>query len=437
MRRFIIPKIIASFVLLAFARSAEAADAPPPKSYTSEQLVQYALANNAELGGFEAEIQAAKGLRQQAGLWKNPEFSGDYGRREVTNLDTNGRANGFTRSAAISQTFEFPGKATLRKAIADHNVAIAEVMLLQFRVSLQNKVRQLAQHLVTTQNTLASAREIKDRVQLLTEAMKQRSVPGVQGLLDLRLLQSGLQSDVMTVSDLESEKEEILAELKTITGLPSSIELVVSDASLKAKQLPKTEQLILVALNGNPRLMGRKLELERALQNIKSARLEAAPDFKVGPFFSQDRAGDDEVNYGISVSMELPLWNWNEGNVKAASAQQQQANALLLQARREVENAVVKNLRVNASLQRQLNALDPTFLAKIRDAADLADRHYRLGSVSALTYLDIQRQYLAVVQDYNKSVTRLNDNMLDLDLLTGGRIYSTPSTNSSKQESTQ
>lgn len=437
MSLFKMPGGIFALAFLTLVRSAFAEDAAGARSYTSEQLVQYAMAHNAELGAYEADVAAAKGLREQAGLWKNPEFSGEYGRREVTNLDTNDRSSGFTRSAAINQTFEFPGKGTLRKAIADKNIAIAEVMLVQFRVSLQNKIRQLSQHLVSTQNTLTSAQEIRDRVQGVTEAMKQRAVPGVQGLLDLRLLQSGFQSDVVTVSDLEAEKEEILAELKTITGLPASLRLSVTDAGLRNLDLPKDDQLILLALNRNPQLLGRKLELERAVQNIKSAQLEAAPDFKVGPFFSQDRAGDNEVNYGISVSTDLPLWNWNQGNVKVASAQKQQVNALMLQARREVENAVVKNLRVNLSLQRQLNSLDSTFLAKIRDAADLADRHYRLGSVSVITYLDIQRQYLSSVRDYNRLVTRLNDNLLDLDLLTGGRLLDATAKRTPQPKSSQ
>ena len=101
------------------------------------------MENNAELRVFEAELAAAKGQRTQAGFFKNPEISTEIGGREVRDSENVLQGNGTTFSIAVTQTFEFPGKGTLRKAIANKNIEIAELGLEQFRLALTGQVRLL------------------------------------------------------------------------------------------------------------------------------------------------------------------------------------------------------------------------------------------------------------------------------------------------------
>src|SRR5258705_629515 len=115
---------------------------PPPKNIGA--LVNQALANNADLRVFKAEVAAAKGQRTQAGFFKNPEVSAEIGAREVRDSENILQGNGTTFSVTVTQTFEFPGKGTLRKAIANKNIEIAELGLEQFRLALAGQVRLLA-----------------------------------------------------------------------------------------------------------------------------------------------------------------------------------------------------------------------------------------------------------------------------------------------------
>ena len=101
------------------------------------------MESNAELQVFEAELAAAKGQRTQAGFFRNPEISTEIGAREVRDSENVLQGNGTTFSIAVTQTFEFPGKGTLRKAIANKNIEIAELGLEQFRLALAGQVRLL------------------------------------------------------------------------------------------------------------------------------------------------------------------------------------------------------------------------------------------------------------------------------------------------------
>jgi hypothetical protein len=72
------------FVLGTTLAAQEKLYVPPPR--TIEAFVSQALANNAELRVFEAEVAAARGQRTQAGFFKNPEVSAEIGARGSSKL---------------------------------------------------------------------------------------------------------------------------------------------------------------------------------------------------------------------------------------------------------------------------------------------------------------------------------------------------------------
>jgi outer membrane protein, heavy metal efflux system len=151
-------RLIAYGLALALSSLVRAQDTPhAPRPNTIEGIVTRALETNAELRVFEAELAVAKGQRTQAGFFKNPEVSTEIGGREVRDSENVLQGNGTTFSIAVTQTFEFPGKGTLRKAIANKNIEIAELGLEQFRLALAGQVRLLAyEHLAAVSEAEAA-----------------------------------------------------------------------------------------------------------------------------------------------------------------------------------------------------------------------------------------------------------------------------------------
>ncbi len=417
--------------LLAFVfsiLSGGSASADP--SWTVETMVQKALAANPELRAYEAEIAAAKGQRQQAGLWKNPEISGEYGHRRVS--DNTAAADGFTRSIALTQTFEFPGKASLRQAMAEHDVQLAELGVRQFRAALRGQVKSLAYRYVIASREVETAEEISERCHGLIELLAKRPAAGTTPYLELKVIEASLFELQQSSRDLTQIRDEAAIELKRFLGLPKSQALTVTAPPDMPAIKSDSTSLLLRGLGENIQLKMRKAEVEKAITSISAAKLEAAPDFSVGPFFSQDNALDDEINIGGSISTTLPLWNWNQGNVATAKARRAQADALLMDARAKVESEIQRRLRSLELTQKQLAQMPGTTLTNLREAADLADRQYRTGLIGVQLFLETQRGFLAAQKIHSEAQLSAWRDLLDLELLCGGADLSGPSVKEAK-----
>ncbi len=418
---------VSLLLLFTMNFSAWSAQENPSQIWTADQLVQHVLANNAELRSYEAEVAAAKGQRTQAGLLKNPEISGEYGSRRITGPEGDLQGDGFTRSVSITQTFEFPGKGSLRKAIADKDIELAELGLKQFRLVLEGQVRSLAFQYEFASENARSAKEIYERSNALIKLLQERSISGTQQLLELRVIEASTVELRKSAKEFTKARDEARLELNALLGWPSSQPLKIEiDRTVPRLKNGDLNQLILVGLANNLSLKIRITELEKAVKEISAAKLEAAPDFSVGPFFSQDKAGDLEENFGAAISLTLPLWNWNQGNVATAKARRTKADSLLLDARRKTESAIARSYRTYELALKQLEEMPEDSVGKIHAAATLADRQYRTGGITMPLYLEVQREFLNVQQAQSEALLEIWRSIFDLQLLTSAEVPLTP-----------
>jgi cobalt-zinc-cadmium efflux system outer membrane protein len=106
-------------------------------------LVRHALANNPELKFYVAEIAAAKGTLKTAATIRNPELHTEAGYKNTRDNSGGPRGEGAAWSVSINQTFEYPGRIALRKAIAKGDIAIAELHLQQFQLRKSGRWRRV------------------------------------------------------------------------------------------------------------------------------------------------------------------------------------------------------------------------------------------------------------------------------------------------------
>jgi cobalt-zinc-cadmium efflux system outer membrane protein len=133
----------------------EAAPAESSANVTLDALVAEALERNPELKFYEAEILAAKAGRKTAGLLANPELSGSVGQKTVRGGGLSDEGVAWSVSAA--QPFEWPGRISLRKAIANREIELAELGRERFKVALAGQVRTLTYGLFGAQEKAAAA----------------------------------------------------------------------------------------------------------------------------------------------------------------------------------------------------------------------------------------------------------------------------------------
>ena len=246
--------VIAACVSLAIGRPLAAQEnaARVSTKYHSKRLVTQALESNAELRVFEAELAAAKGQRTQAGFFKNPEVSTEIGAREVRDSENVLQGNGTTFSIAVTQTFEFPGKGTLRKAIANKNIEIAELGLEQFRLALAGQVRLLAyEHLAAVSEAEAAESVYRQSNELSSQLASQTGF-GARQQIEIRLIQASLVELAAAIKEASLRREETRTKLNALLGLPQNMPLRIRDPLSPPHNRLDANRLVFAAQENNP-----------------------------------------------------------------------------------------------------------------------------------------------------------------------------------------
>ncbi|MEN3369638.1 MAG: outer membrane protein heavy metal efflux system [Verrucomicrobiota bacterium] len=387
---------------------------------TPEALVRQALANNPELNFYAAGITAAKGGLKTAGTTRNPELNTQAGYKNTRDSTTSG--DGAALSISIHQTFEYPGRIALRKAIAQGDIEVAKLHLAQFRLTLASRVRALAYTALTAQEKSALAREVADRFQALADVLSQREPAGVTPLLEARIIEANNLMLLRQARQAALAEKTALAELNQLRGQPPTAPLRLSGGQLQFA--PASLRALLDAARTNSfEIRIREAELAQQGFKVSLSKNERYPAIAVGPFFSQENAADRETQAGIGFSLPLPLWDRNAGNIETSKARESQAQASLLATEREVERRVVQSAAIFQTKREELNTWQADTVEKFRETAELADRNYRSGAVPMSVYVETQKQYLEVLGAVHETKKDALQAAQELEILTGLKLY--------------
>ena len=189
-----------------------------------------------------------------------------------------------------------------------------------------------------------------------------------------------------------------MLELNQLRGLPWTQPMKLQSARLTFRAAPEVDALLGAAQTNNFELQMRRVELEQQGFKVSLAQKEKYPAFTVGPYLSQERAGDREQQIGIGLSMPIPFWNKGKGGVETATARRKQAETSLLVTQRDIERRVVQKALTYQTKLDEMVKWRAESIEEFRKAAELADRHYRLGAVPIATYVELQKQYLEAVE---------------------------------------
>lgn len=384
---------------------------------TSSELVNEALAKNPEIRFYAAEIDAARGGRQSAGQLANPELSTEFGGMSLAQAK-----EGLVWRASILQVFDFPGRMSLRKAIADRDIELALLGLQQFKSQLANEVRARAGDVLLLQRKEAAARSVRERLESLVEVLVQRDTGSVSALLERRILEATLLNSDRILTDASKAAREATAALNVLCGRGPDQPVKLVGAVTAFPDVPQLVSLKQQAARTNFDLQQKRLQVAKQGLKVDLTKSERWGDITFGPYMAGQHAGGTQIEGGFVVSIPLPLWNKNKGSIDAEKARTQQAEALLGATLRDLE----RDLAVARSAYlAELDALSrwrPESEKQFADAAAEADRHYRLGAVPAATYVEMQRGYLDAMDSLIESRRNAWKHRMEIERLTGGTL---------------
>lgn len=382
------------FVLL-IPLLARAAEAPPPVEVAD--LVRQAVESNPERQVYVAALAAEQASATTASTNPDPLLSLEVGRKRLRDAGGAFLDEGQVWTASLSQTFEWPERLRLRRAIADGQVEVAKLGLGRFEQALEAKATVLAYRLSRAVIRAQVSEEVAERYAGLRKALVGRDPSGPAPTVELRSVEAAEFVVRRRAEEARLALQQALLEVNQLRGAPSFAPLAVKAPTLVLKDAPKLEALLSAARQGNFSYRMQVLESEQLSLQSDLARSDSVPGFTAGPYVSQDRIGGRETVVGLRFDIPLPVSGRAGAAERAANERLRQAQAAIAAAWREVEMDLGQTWLSYASKVDQLRMHQDDPATRFAEAARLAEGHYRSGALSLAFFMDAQAGYLEAV----------------------------------------
>jgi cobalt-zinc-cadmium efflux system outer membrane protein len=308
---------------------------------------------------------------------------------------------------------------SLRKAIANHQVQLAELGLARFKAALTARASALAYGLYGAQEKAAATAEVAARYRELREVFLQRDPAGLTPQLETRVIEA--QEIVLqrrsTTAALATQSA--VAELNQLRGSEANAPLLLQGRRVRFNAIPALETLLIAAHENNFDFLSAKIELEQQGLEVSLSRNERKPSVTVSPFVSQESAGERERTFGLGLTLPLAVSGRTGAAIASAEARRRQAETAVLIAQRRLDREIITTAATFAAKLAETARWTTDAAEKFRDAAELADRHYRLGSVPLNIYVELQTSYLDAVEALLETQKEALEAGLHLRELTG------------------
>ncbi|WP_242149332.1 TolC family protein [Sphingomonas sp. BAUL-RG-20F-R05-02] len=389
-----------------------------------DRLAEDVVANNPERQFYQRQIETAGVERTAAGRWADPEAVVEFGQRSANERNTGALlGDGQTYAVSVVQPIEFGGRIALRRAIAERQVDLAKMGLQQFDATLIARARSLGYGLFAANEKAAAARSVASRMRNLARVIVSRDPAGPAPRLEAAALQAGAISAERSAAMADAEANSALYELNQLRGAPFAARLRIVRPDMTLPDLPSGTALAAKAAVNNFELKALRAQFEQQGLRVDLARKGRIPIVGVGPYYDRARSDIRETNYGVRLSTTLPLWNRQAGDVAVEQGRQAQANATLINAERRVERDVFDQAAQYEAKRQALAQWSGATAKNFADAAEDADRNYRLGAIPLTTYTQMQQSYIEATNAVLDTRREALDALLQLRALNGGDAF--------------
>jgi cobalt-zinc-cadmium efflux system outer membrane protein len=357
-------------------------------------------------------VDANKALVKQAKLWNNPVLSTDQviaadGKFFPYGKDVNGIHSG-QYYIQLQQLIETAGKRGKQINIATTNEQISELqlddLLRNLRLQLKTDYYTIAQQLNNKklyENQLVQLNSLFSGMQAQFNAgnIAQVELLRVQAILIM------LQQDI---TDLNKSIENAESDIRILLHLNANVFVKPADTTTDVYVPSLTvDSLIQTAKQNNPYYLLQQKQYVLQEQNLSYQKALRVPDVTLGPNF--DRNSNFAPNYvGLGISLPIPLFNKNRGNIESASFNVKQQQATATNAETELENNVF-NAYQNLLLSIKQNSKEQKiFYQEYNAIFQNMLKSYQQKQISLLTFVDFVTDYTNLQQRFYQQQLNLN-----------------------------
>lgn len=368
---------------------------------TLEQAETTFLNNNLDLIAQKYSIDSAKATVITARLYDNPEIS-------VSNAFYNASTHHFfdpETSIQISQLILLAGKRNKAINLAKSGIDIAQFQFYDLLRTLRFVLRNDFYNIYFLQQSSQLYELEIANLQKIVPAFQDQVKKGFMAPVDVLRLQSQLYTLQAEYDNLQTNIENIQSEFKLLirANPPSYVIPVASISNLKDDVVAQTsyQSLIDSALVNRPDLKALNANILFSNYNLVLQKAYAKPDITIGANY--DRLGSYVQDYnGIGISIPLPFFNRNQGNIRNAQIQTEVNKTLYESGLDRVKNEVTSNYITALRAENLLLGFDPNFEQNMKDLIKQISINFQKKNITMLEFLDFYDSYKQNVLQINQ-----------------------------------
>lgn len=396
----------------------EGSVAQPVGAVSLRDALGAALLGSPDLAKFSFERRAAEARALQARALPNPEVE-----TEVEDFAGRGSRSGFRGSQTtlrLWQLVELGGKrgqrmlaASLESDLSAWDYEVARLAVLTDVTKAFLLVLSLQERAHLADESLGVA---ETAVRSVDASVRTGAVSPVEAARARVAKERAATERSRVGRELDAARAQLAASLG---GHGARFERV--DGDLEEIDSPPALEALLDELADNPDIArwGTEIARRRALLDLERARMTPDVTLSLGGRFYAD---DDSAGAVGSVSVPLPLFDRNRGNVLAAHQELNAASAEKrrseVRARAELE-AAYQALR---SAYDTVRAIDERVLPQAQEAFDGAQRAYASGLFRYVEVLDAQRTLFEVKAEHIDALVAYHTARADAERLIGAPL---------------
>jgi cobalt-zinc-cadmium efflux system outer membrane protein len=378
-------------------------DRPP---VTLRVLEQLALSSNPTLPQAQALIQQQQGLATQVGLYPNPQAG--YLR---TDADQSGQSQ--TDGVFLSQEIVTAGKLRLAVQAERQDVRIRDWQLNAQQRRVLNDVRIRFYEALGAQQAAHVAAEFVRMAEQGCAAIAQLLENNQASRPDLLQAEIQLSTARTALQDAQYRVEAAWRQLASVVGVPDLPPAPL--AGLLEADLPQLDwkTSLQELLQNSPLLKAQEAEIRASQLEVRLARAQAIPNVSVQLVAQRDHIMKYST-VSTLVSMPVPFFNRNQGNIINARGILRQQQAEYERLRLALQDQLAASFRAYQTLRTQAERLRTEIVPRAKENLELTMKGYELRRFDFPRVLAARQTYAQASLSAIDALTELHKVLVEI-----------------------
>ncbi|GAA4167839.1 TolC family protein [Sphingobacterium ginsenosidimutans] len=371
----------------------------PENHLQKSEIEQVFLTHNLSLMAQRFQMKQAEAAVLQAKLWPNPKISigevnlwknssseelpalmGNYGRYQQVEME-------------LEQTIELAGK---RKKRVQLQLLEKENAQLQFEELLRNLKYDLRSQCLELQVLQEKERLYSNQVgifQKLAQSYQNQWKEGNVSEMDYLRIQSESMAFGNKLNEIQQEKIAKMNDVARYLGAKGTALSIADTIGSPAFIANRQNEWKIMAMDNRSDYKIIHNEFKKGQAQLEIEKAERVPNLEVS--VNYDRGGNIMRDFiGLGLSMDLPLFNRNQGNIKIAKLELEKNKVEIEQFRIDIEREIDFLSARLSNLESSLKTMDKGFDGKLDVALERYVRNFQERRLTIVEFIDFINNYM-------------------------------------------